>query len=220
MTKHRNSLWLLGAFWGSVAISVAVVLRRLVALAEPSHSGPSQMTNLDATFASHSVLTLMHILTALLFVLLLPFALLRRSRWAERLMFPLGGIVGITAYLMSVNAVGGWGERSAVILFNSAYLISLAKAERFRRIGAVGQQRRWMLRAVGILLGIATTRPVMGVFFATSHLTHLQPRQFFGLAFWVGFSINAIAVELWLHYEQRSRTRYEPSLKSNQTINA
>ena len=55
-----------------------------------------------------------------------------------------------------------------------------------------------MTRAVGILLGIATTRPVMGVFFATSAFTHLQPKQFFGMAFWIGFSINTLVVELWL----------------------
>jgi hypothetical protein len=57
---------------------------------------------------------------------------------------------------------------------------------------------RWLVRAVGILLGIATTRPVMGIFFATSRLTHLEPRQFFGIAFWMGFSINTVVVELWL----------------------
>jgi hypothetical protein len=60
------------------------------------------------------------------------------------------------------------------------------------------QERRWMLRAIVILLGIATTRPVMGVFFATSRLTHLEPSQFFGWAFWIGFSINTLVVELWL----------------------
>jgi hypothetical protein len=38
----------------------------------------------------------------------------------------------------------------------------------------------------------------MGVFFATSRLTHLEPRQFFGWAFWIGFSINTLVVELWL----------------------
>jgi hypothetical protein len=48
-----------------------------------------------------------------------------------------------------------------------------------------------MTRAVGILLGVATTRPVMEVFFATSSRTHLSPNQFFGIAFWIGFSINA-----------------------------
>jgi hypothetical protein len=59
-----------------------------------------------------------------------------------------------------------------------------------------------MIRAIGILLGIATTRPVMGVFFATSSLTHLEPRQFFGIAFWIGFSINTIIVELWLRSKE------------------
>jgi hypothetical protein len=61
-----------------------------------------------------------------------------------------------------------------------------------------------MTRAIGILLGIATTRPVMGVFFATSALTHLQPKQFFGIAFWIGFSINTLVVELWLRRRERS----------------
>ena len=52
--------------------------------------------------------------------------------------------------------------------------------------------------------GIATTRPVMGIFFATSSLTHLQPKQFFGLAFWVGLSMNIVIVEFWL----RSRNAF------------
>ena len=60
-----------------------------------------------------------------------------------------------------------------------------------------------MLRAIIVLLGIATTRPVMGVFFATSPLTHLTPSQFFGIAFWIGFSINWLAIEIWLRYERR-----------------
>ena len=55
-----------------------------------------------------------------------------------------------------------------------------------------------MTRAIGILLGIATTRPVMGVFFATSRITHLQPNRFFGIAFWIGFSVNTLLVESWL----------------------
>ena len=61
-----------------------------------------------------------------------------------------------------------------------------------------------MLRAIAILLGIATTRPVMGVFFATSRLTHLTPQQFFGIAFWIGFSINTLAMELWLRTQART----------------
>ena len=163
------------------------------------------MVALDAIFASHNLLTLAHILPALAFVLLAPFVFLRRaSNWAERLFFPLGAIVGLTAYAMSVYSVGGWVERSAVLFFNSLFLFSLARAYGYARRCEQTLKLQWLTRAVGILLGIATTRPVMGIFFATSSLTHLQPKQFFGLAFWVGFSINTVIVELWL----RSRNAF------------
>jgi hypothetical protein len=194
-------LWLMTGFWISIAISVAVVVRRLVAIVHPSQTAPPQMATLDAAFASHTALTLVHIVPAMAFVLLTPLVFLRRTgaAWAERLLFPLGAVVGVTAYAMSTYSIGGWVERSAVLLFNSLFLFSLARAYWYRRNGDHLLKRRWMTRAVGILLGIATTRPVMGIFFATSRWTHLEPKQFFGIAFWIGFSINTIAVELWLH---------------------
>ncbi len=197
--EGRYPGWLKTGFWICVVIAVAVVLRRVVALVHPAQGGGSPMAGLDAVFASHTVLTLAHILPATAFVLVTPFVLSRRSGvWAERWFFPLGVVVGVTAYAMSVYSVGGWIERSAVLFFNSLFLFSLARAYGSMRRGEAVEKMRWMLRAVGILLGIATTRPVMGVFFATSRLTHLEPKQFFGIAFWIGFSINTIAIELWL----------------------
>jgi hypothetical protein len=192
--------WLKVGFWTCVVIAVAVVLRRVAVLAHPTQGGSSPTAGLDAVFASHAALTLAHILPAMAFVLLTPFVLSRRSGggWAERLFFPLGAWVGVTAYAMSTHPVGGWVERSAVLLFNSLFLFSLVRAFVAARRGEAIEKMRWMLRAVAILLGIATTRPVMGVFFAASRLTHLEPRQFFGIAFWIGFSINTIAMELWL----------------------
>ena len=188
-------------FWICIVIAVAVVLRRVAALIHPSQSGRPQMAALDAFFVSHSALTFAHILTALAFVLLLAlsyFSRFSRAVWLARLLFPLGTIVGITAYAMSVHAVGGWIERSAVLFFNSLFLFSLTRAWVYRKRGNISLQQQWMTRAVAILLGIATTRPVMGIFFATSALTHLTPKQFFGIAFWIGFSINTIVIELWL----------------------
>jgi hypothetical protein len=202
-------LWLLTGFWISNAISVAVVVRRLVAIVHPSQSGPPQLAALDTAFASHAALTVAHIVPAMAFVLLTPFVFLRRTgaAWAERLLFPLGAVVGVTAYAMSAYSIGGWVERSAVLLFNTLFLFSLALAYSNMRRGEHLLKRRWMTRAVGILLGIATTRPVMGIFFATGRWTHLEPRQFFGIAFWIGFSINTIAVELWLHSRGRQFQR-------------
>lgn len=212
---YRYPGWLKTCFWICIVIAVAVVLRRVVALAHPSQGGPPELAGLDAVFASHAALTLAHILPAMAFVLVTPFVLLRRSAWAERLFFPLGAVVGLTAYAMSLYPVGGWVERSAVLFFNTLYLFSLTRAFSAMRRGETAEKMRWMLRAVGILLGIATTRPVMGVFFATSRLTHLQPQQFFGIAFWIGFSINTIAVELWLRSrDRRTREAGVPALNS------
>jgi hypothetical protein len=204
------------AFWISILIAVAVVIRRIVALASPGQSsGPSPMASPDASFASHAPLTLAHILTALAFVILLPYVLMRRSRTAfpERLLLVLGTVVGLTAYAMSTFAMGGWTERSAILLFNTLFLYSIAKAFLDR-----SEEKRWLLRATGILLGIATTRPVMGIFFATRSITHLEPQQFFGLAFWIGFSLNTIAVELWLRSRDRRLTANSPPENTSHAI--
>jgi hypothetical protein len=203
-------------FWVCIAISVAVVVRRLAALAFPSRSAAPQLANLDAAFTSHTALTLAHILPALAFVMLVPVVLLRppgKSAWAERLLYPLGCVVGLTAYAMDIFATGGWIERSAVLFFNTWFLFSLVRSFAYRQRSQLALERRWMLRSIVVLLGIATTRPVMGVFFATSRLTHLTPNQFFGIAFWIGFSINAIVIEIWLRTgDRRLRNRESAQL--------
>jgi hypothetical protein len=203
---HPSPAFLRIGFWICIVISVAVVIRRLFALAAPAHGGPPQMAGLDEDFASHAALTLAHIIPALLFVLLSPFVVFSRFarlRWPEQILFPLGAIVGLTAYAMSAFAVGGWIERSAVFFFNTLFLYSLARAFWHRRHRDPLLKRRWLLRSIAVLLGIATTRPVMGVFFATSVATHLAPGQFFGVAFWIGFSINTLVFEFWLRSADR-----------------
>jgi hypothetical protein len=201
--------WLRTGFWIAIIISVAVVLRRLFALIKPLQNGQPQLVALDRAFAAHTSLTLAHILPALLFVLLAPLIVLRRSSyspWLDPVFYSLGAVTGLTAYAMSLYPVGGWTERSAVLLFDTFFLVSLIRAWRFRRQANLILERRWQLRAIAILLGIATTRPVMGIFFATARLTHLLPQQFFGIAFWIGFSINVLVFELWTRSVDRRLT--------------
>jgi hypothetical protein len=198
-------LWLRVGFWACIVIAVAVVIRRVFALVYPPHSAPPQLAALDKAFASHATLTLVHILPALGFVLVAPFFVFRKSNetgWAEHVLFPLGLVVGITAYAMSTYSVGGWVERSAVLLFNSLFLFSLLRAYLYMKRSELLLKRQWLIRAIAILLGIAVTRPVMGVFFATSPLTHLQPNQFFGIAFWIGFSTSTLLGEFWLRRQR------------------
>ena len=203
-------LWMKAGFWACIVIAVAAVIRRALALSvAPSPGAPPQLASLDAFFLSHATVTWIHILCALVFVMMLPFLFWRRTRGArafESAFFALGFVVAATAYAMSMYAVGGWIERSAVLFFNTLFVMSLARALVLRARRDDGQKRRWLLRAVAVLLGIATTRPVMGFFFASASATHLTPHQFFGVAFWIGFSINTIAMELWLRH-RRPETR-------------
>ena len=193
-------------FWACLVIAVAVVLRRGIALlAGPSAGAPPQPAQLDATFASHATITWLHIGCALAVVGVLPFVFWRpHSQLFEHVFFPLGFLVAATAYGMTRSVVGGWLERSAVLVFNTWFVVALARALWFARHDYVTRKQTWIVRAVAVLLGIATTRPVMGVFFATSRFTHLTPHQFFGVAFWIGFSINLLVVELWLQAERTS----------------
>jgi hypothetical protein len=195
------------AFWACVVIAVAVVVRRVVALISPATGGPPQMARLDAVFAGRAALTLAHILPAAAFVLLSPFVLSWKFGGRQRMLlafYALGVWTGATAYAMSRYAVGGWLERSAVLVFNSLFLWELGQSYSLWRRGEVAAGRRWLIRAIAVLLGIATTRPVMGVFFATSPLTHLQPSQFFGMAFWIGFTINTVVIESWLRLQAKA----------------
>jgi hypothetical protein len=199
----RFPLWIKVGFGACMFIAIAVVLRRAISLlTSPTKGSPPQLVELDRWFATHAVLTWIHILCALAFVLVLPFVFRTRTQHSRALhgaFFLLGAITGLTAYAMSRYAVGGWTERFAVLFFDSLFLFSLAKAWRLARDRQnLLQQRIWMVRATAILLGIATTRPVMGIFFATARLSHLTPQQFFGIAFWIGFSINTLIIEFWL----------------------
>jgi hypothetical protein len=76
--------------------------------------------------------------------------------------------------------------------------VSLARAGRMLHARDSRLHCEWMLRAISVLRGIATTRPVVGVFFATERITHLRPAQFFAIAFWIGFTTTYIVGEAYI----------------------
>ena len=138
-SPYVPSGWVRVAFWICIVISVVVVLRRVSAIVLPPRNVPPQVAGLDAVFASHTALTLAHIVPALAFVVIAPWVILRplpKLAWPERLLFLLGAIVGLTAYAMSVRPIGGWIERSAVLFFNTLFLYSLARAYQYSVQGA------------------------------------------------------------------------------------
>jgi Predicted membrane protein (DUF2306) len=92
----------------------------------------------------------------------------------------------------------------ATTLFAILFLVALTTAFRHILRREIAQHREWMIRAYAIGLAVATIRPMIGFFFATDRLTGLTPHEFFGTAFWLGFTLQAIAAEIWIH-----RTRHD-----------
>jgi hypothetical protein len=187
-------------------IGAAAALRRiLVLLLPPSAAGPAPLQALDTAFAARRSLTLIHLFPALAFVIILPAWFSRRIRQQEGphrsvtiALFVLGTVIGISALLLNANPYGGLTEQSAVFFYDGLFLFSLARAFVAFLSHKAEEHRRWMMRAIAVILGVATTRPVMGAFFATASRTHLAPQQFFGIAFWIGFTVTFVAGEWYL----------------------
>jgi uncharacterized membrane protein len=198
-------------FWIAVlilcAIGAGAAGRRIAALGTTPIAGSSQLANMDAHFAAKAGITLLHVVPSLLFVLLVPLqfvSLLRRRhpqlhRWIGRVLMSLGLVLGISALWLSAHPVGGLVEGMATIFFGCFFLLALGKAWWHIRNGRVVLHREWVTRMVAIALGVATTRPIMGVFFATSPLTGLTPQQFFGPAMWLGLTSTYFAAEIWIN---------------------
>lgn len=211
--------WLWAAIIFLCVIGATVVLRRVVALwpvlvggyRPPTASANpvlAQFAGLDDIFARHAVLTLIHIVPGLLFVTLGPMQFsaglrARHPMWHRvngRVFLCAALTIGSSAFVMSfaMPAIGGPVQATATGTFSTFFLFALGKGFWHIRKREFGLHRRWMIRAFSIGIAVATIRPIVGLFFATSRLTGLTPRQFFGLAFWIGFVLHLILTEWWL----------------------
>jgi uncharacterized membrane protein len=212
------------ALWSAVIslalIGVAIGVRRTLHLvpivahgyrppAVSSNPRLAQLAALDDLFARHAILTLVHIVPGMLFMILGPLQFssrirarhLRWHRLSGRVFVVCGLVIGISALVMSFGmpAIGGVNQAAATTLFGTFFLFALCKAFWHIRRLEVALHREWMIRAFSIGLAVAAIRPIMGVFFATSPLTGLTPQEFFGIAFWIGFVLHLIAAEAWIH---------------------
>ena len=215
--SRRRLLWAAVIFLSLIGVGVAA---RRIAVLVPVMTGGyhpaaavanpriAQLRATDDLFAAHPRLTLLHIIPGLLFMVLGPFQFSRAIRrkypkWHRingRIFVGCAYVVGVSALAMSVAmpAIGGVNQAVATTLFGILFLIALTKAFRHILRGEIQQHREWMIRAYAIGLAVATIRPIIGFFFATSPLTGLTPHEFFGTAFWLGFTLQAIAAEIYI----------------------
>lgn len=215
--RLRRALWSAVIFLALIGSVVAV--RRIVHLvpivvrgyhppAVSSNPVAAQFAALDDLFAHYPILTLVHIVPGLLFMLLGPLQFsstirARHLRWhriSGRVFVLCGVVIGISALVMSLAmpAIGGFNQAAATTLFASFFLFALCKAFLHIRRREIPLHREWMIRAFSVGLAVATIRPIIGMFFATSRFSGLTPPEFFGIAFWIGFVLHLIAAEAWI----------------------
>jgi uncharacterized membrane protein len=194
-------------------IGLAVATRRTVVLLKPgalsARNNPA--VALDAAFTDRRTLTLVHILPGMLFMVLGPLQFVRGlrakypqvHRWSGRIFLAASAVIGVTGLTLAFGkTIGGVDEKAAVTLFGSFFLIALAKGLWHTLRREFAQHREWMIRGYAIGLAVAAVRPIMGTFFAAAvlHGHQPQPREFFGTAFWIGFTLQMIAAEIWINY--------------------
>lgn len=211
--------------WAAViflaVVGILVATRRSIVLLRPGFLGAAAKNNpaaaLDEHFAVQRFLTLAHVIPAMLFMILGPLQFVKRlrakypviHRWSGRVFLVASAIVGITGLRMALGkTVGGLDEKAAILLFGTFFLLALANALRRAMRGEFALHREWMIRGYAIGLAVATIRPIMGIFFASAiargHTP--EPSEFFGTAFWIGFTLQLIAAEMWINYTRPSST--------------
>jgi uncharacterized membrane protein len=221
MRRLQRLLWPATIFL--CVIGIAIIARRIFHLVPtlfhgyhpptaPPNPAFSQFVATDDIFARHRLLTLIHILPAILFVTLGPLQFNRtlRSRhpkWhrvAGRIFLIAATIVGASALIMSfaMPAIGGIVQAAATTIFSIFLLTALAKAYVHIRRREFALHRKWMIRAFAIGLAVATIRPIVGLFIAITIATRgpaaINLHTIFGTAFWIGFTLHLVVAEAWI----------------------
>ena len=231
---QKPAPWLVRLIWTLVIllvlIGVAAATRRAVALTSPGASGAGKnpAAALDANFVPHRTITFIHIVPGALFMILGPLQFVVRlrnrwprfHRWSGRLFMVLSLIVGLSALAMSfTTSIGGANETAATTMFALIFLFDLTKGYTKILGRRFLEHREWMIRTFSIGLAVATIRPIVGIFFATRRLS---PHEFFGIAFWIGFTLHLILAEVWISYTRGIRqvlptsvAKLEPAISSH-----
>jgi Predicted membrane protein (DUF2306) len=196
----RKLLW--GGAWILTVIGLLLVLRRLGIMIGFGKYLISTRFPFDSGLRHYPLLTIIHIIPGLVFILLGPFQFRKVSPGFRH---KSGYVLAVASYIIGLSALimpfivlplGGINEAVASSFFALYFLVSVTQAVYAEHKNKIAERREWTLRAYAVGLAIATVRPIMALSFICFGL---QPPAFLGTAFWMGFSLHAIIAEVWIH---------------------
>jgi len=168
---------------------------------------PALLDRIDRRYASHPIVTLLHVLPGALLLTLMPLQFSTRvrsrfitfHRWSGRTLV-LTSFVAVPAGLFFgvLMPWGGAGETIGVILAGGWFLTAVSLAFFAIRRGEVARHREWMIRAFAVALGISTVRVVALVFDLTLTPAGVRTPDIFVLSIWVGWLLTIGAAEAWI----------------------
>ncbi len=199
----RRLAWV-SAYFLIVVVMVFFVMRVLEDSANLSSGVAPPSDDFARRYFDNPIIAYAHILPGVLYLLGAPFQLssrfreknFARHRRLGKWVLVFGVVSGVLALVVgTVMPFGGFTEGSASVVFGIYFLTALGVAYKSIRSGDVTSHRRWMIRAFSIGLAVGTIRIWVGLFEGFGIISFDDA---FGPAFWIAFSMHALAAELWL----------------------
>ena len=205
MTLSRKAGWVLVIFL-ALLTPVAAITRMIDMRAGMRPSPPGVGDSFDVRYGQNPGLTYLHLVPGVIFMVMGPFQFSKRirtkwlnfHRWAGRLFVAIGLAMAVFGMIMAADlpAFGGLNTQIATYFFGFIFVFCIAKAYQHARHKRIALHREWMIRAFSIGLGVSTIRLVIIAFVIAAGLPF---EQIFGIAFWLGWSINMIGAEVWIN---------------------
>jgi uncharacterized membrane protein len=213
-TGKKAVTWFWITTYTLAVIGIAIAIRRLLITGGIVSSGGNRGPDFDSGSHVPSVLTLLHVIPGLVFMILGPLQFIKGIRHNYIRLHRYSGwtfivavyVIGLSALLMPLISMplGGISEAAGSLFFALFFLFAATKALLHILKKQTDLHREWMLRTFATGLAIATVRPIMALAFAIVGLT---PQEFLGTAFWIGFTVHLIGAEAWINYTRQERSR-------------
>jgi hypothetical protein len=184
---------------------------------------PAGLAAIDDKFASHRVITLLHILPGAIFFLLAPFQFSARMRsahigwhrWTGRFLLPVGTVMVFAGlYFGLLMPIGGIPEAIGVGLFGGLFIVSLVNAYVAIRRRQVARHREWMIRAFATAIAISTVRVIGVPMDVALTVAGVRPPMAFAITIWIAWLLTLAIAEAWIRSGRSAPARRPAPLQA------